>query len=361
MSIELSVAEYRLLVEYAPVMLWRSGLDAKCDYFNARWLAFTGRRLEDEVGDGWAQGVHPEDVDPCVKTYLDHFARQEPFRMEYRLRRHDGVYRSIVDCGVPFTKSDGTFAGFIGSCVDVEDRQHDRIARERHDDAEHLAQARHFEQWILAIVSHDIRSPLATIDTAARLLAHRAGDAASVRDFAGRIARSAGRIMYMVADLLDLSRERHGGGIRIHRAPANLDEIVRQVADELATASGRRITIDGDVGATGSWDAHRVAQAASNLLANAIQHSPPDSAVSARVIVESDRAQVDVHNRGAIPTEVLPTIFEPFGACCVPRRRDQGLGLGLFIARAIAQAHGGTVQADSSPEHGTTFRLVLPR
>jgi PAS domain S-box-containing protein len=360
MSMELSVDEYRLLVEHAPVMLWRSGLDAKCDYFNERWLAFTGRRLEDEVGDGWAQGVHPEDLNPCVKTYLDHFARQEPFRMEYRLRRHDGVYRSIVDCGVPFTRVDGTFAGFIGSCVDVEDRRRERVAREPHD-PEPLGYSRDFEQWILAIVSHDIRSPLATIDTAARLLAHRAGDAASVRDFAGRIARSAGRIMYMVADLLDLSRERHGGGIRIHRAPANLDEIVRQVADELATASGRRITIEGDVAVTGSWDANRVAQAASNLLGNAIQHSPPDSAVHARVFVEADHAQVDVHNRGAIPTEVLPTIFEPFGASCAPRRRDQGLGLGLFIARAIARAHGGTVQADSSPERGTTFRLVLPR
>jgi PAS domain S-box-containing protein len=360
MSIELSVNEYRLLVECAPVMLWRSGIDAKCDYVNDRWLAFTGRRLEDEVGDGWAENVHPEDVDPCIRTYLAHFARQQPFRMEYRLRRHDGVYRSIVDCGVPFTRDDGSFAGFIGSCVDVDDRRRDRSARE-HFGAEPLAYTREFEHWVLAIVSHDIRSPLATIDTAAQLLTHRAGDAATVRDFAGRIARSAGRIMNIVADLLDLSRERHGGGIRIHRAPANLDEIVRQVADELATASGRRIDIEGDVAATGSWDAQRVAQAASNLLSNAIQHSPPDSAVFARVTVEDDRALVDVHNPGAIPTDVLPTIFEPFGASYAPRRRDQGLGLGLFIARAIARAHGGTVQADSSPERGTTFRLVLPR
>jgi PAS domain S-box-containing protein len=358
--VRLSATEYRLLVEHSPVMIWRSGVDAKCDYFNDTWLAFTGRSLQAELGDGWAEGVHPDDLDPCVKKYLDHFARREPFEMEYRLRRHDGVYRYLFDRGVPFKSDDGTFAGFIGSCVDVEDRRRAQAAREQHD-AEQLAYAQNFEQWILAIVSHDIRNPLANIDTAARLLANRAGDASSVRDFAERITRSAGRITHMVTDLLDLSRERHGGGIPIQPAPARLDDIVRQVADELATASGRSIAIQGDPAVIGTWDAHRVAQAVSNLLGNAIQHSPTGSPVSARVGVDGDRAILDVHNDGAIPPEALPTLFEPFGASPDLRRRKQGLGLGLFIARAIAQAHGGTVQVDSTAERGTRFRLVLPR
>jgi PAS domain S-box-containing protein len=359
-SLRLSATEYRLLVEHSPVMVWRAGLDAKCDYFNDTWLAFTGRSLQAELGDGWAEGVHAEDLDPCVAKYLDHFGRREPFEMEYRLRRHDGVYRYILDRGVPFCGDDGAFAGFIGSCVDVDDRRRAQAARERHD-AEQLEYARNFEQWILAIVSHDIRNPLANIDTAARLLANRAGDENSVRDFAERITRSAGRITHMVADLLDLSRERHGAGIPIQPAPASLDEIVRQVADEIATASGRPIAIEGDPAASGTWDAHRVQQAVSNLLGNASQHSPPGSSISARVGVEGDRAVLDVHNDGAIPPERLPTIFDPFGAGAGSRARKQGLGLGLFIARAIARAHGGTVQVDSTPERGTTFRLVLPR
>lgn len=115
----LSSQEYRLLVEQAPIMIWRSGTDGQCDYFNQRWLDFTGRGLEQELGDGWAQGVHPADLAACLDTYLSCFSRSRPFEMTYRLRRHDGVYRWILDRGAPFYDDDGNFAGFIGSCHDV--------------------------------------------------------------------------------------------------------------------------------------------------------------------------------------------------------------------------------------------------
>jgi two-component system CheB/CheR fusion protein len=114
--------QYRLLVESSPVMIWRSGLDSKCDYFNETWLAFTGRTFEQELGNGWAEGVHSEDFDRCLAIYLDHFGRRAVFEMEYRLRRHDGVYRYIFDRGVPFFDEAGQFGGFIGSCVDVDER-----------------------------------------------------------------------------------------------------------------------------------------------------------------------------------------------------------------------------------------------
>src|SRR5690349_6404282 len=163
----LTSTEYRLLVEHAPVMVWRSGLDAKCDYFNETWLAFTGRTLAQEMGDGWAEGVHPDDFERCVAYYLDHFGRREAFEMEYRLRRHDGVYRWIFDRGVPFTDDSGAFAGFIGSCVDVHERRIAEETQQQHSE-EQLALARDFEKWILAIVSHDIRYPLNAIQLAAR-------------------------------------------------------------------------------------------------------------------------------------------------------------------------------------------------
>lgn len=122
-NIALSGAEYRALVEHSPVMIWRSGLDARCDYFNEAWLSFTGRTLEQEAGDGWAAGVHPEDVTQCVELYLDAFGKRKEFEMEYRLRRYDGSYRWICDRGVPAFSDDGEFQGFIGSCVDVDERR----------------------------------------------------------------------------------------------------------------------------------------------------------------------------------------------------------------------------------------------
>lgn len=136
MKEELSLEEYRLLVEKAPIMIWRSNVTMECDYFNEIWLAFTGRSMEQEMGSGWAEGVHSEDFHKCLKIYTDHFTRREIFEMEYRLRRFDGVYRWIFDRGVPFSDSEGNFKGYIGSCIDVTERREAQDALEKAQEAE---------------------------------------------------------------------------------------------------------------------------------------------------------------------------------------------------------------------------------
>jgi PAS domain S-box-containing protein len=358
---ELSATAYRLLVEHSPVMIWRSGRDARCDYFNDTWLAFTGRTLAQELGDGWAEGVHADDLERCVAHYREHFERRQPFEMEYRLRRHDGVYRWIFDRGVPYSDDSGELAGFIGSCVDIDERRRAQDAREAHDRAQ-LELAREFEQWILAIVSHDIRSPLGAIDTSAQLLAMLAGRDEQLRGIAERIGRGAARITHIVRDLLDLSRERHGGGIPVVLAQTDLATVCREVADEVATfATDHRISVECDANATGLWDANRLTQALANLMGNAVKHGAPGSPIAVRVHADEANAIVEIHNAGAIPSELLPTLFQPFAARGDRMPQSDGLGLGLFIAQAIARAHRGELQVDSSPERGTTFRLVLPR
>lgn len=119
---ELSREEYKLLVEKAPILIWRSNVTMECDYFNERWLDFTGRTLEEELGNGWAEGVHPDDFARCLKIYTENFARREIFEMEYRLRRFDGAYRWIFDRGVPCFDAHNVFRGYIGSCIDVTAR-----------------------------------------------------------------------------------------------------------------------------------------------------------------------------------------------------------------------------------------------
>lgn len=145
---DLDQNQYQIIVESSPNMIWRSGLDTLCNYFNATWLNFTGKHMEQEVGNGWIEGVHPEDVERCVKIYLDAFTKQEPFEMDYRLKRHDGVYRWINDRGVPFYVGDHQFAGYIGSCMDVTEKVEGQRLREmaQQDGLTKLLNRQYFEQ-----------------------------------------------------------------------------------------------------------------------------------------------------------------------------------------------------------------------
>jgi PAS domain S-box-containing protein len=149
-----SEARFRLVADSSPVLIWMSGTDKMCTFFNQSWLNFTGRRIEEELGDGWTSTVHPEDLANCLQIYSTSFDARVDFEMEYRLRRQDGQYRWIVNYGVPRFEPAGDFCGFIGSCVDITERkmseeslhtlsgrlitaqeeERARIARELHDD-----------------------------------------------------------------------------------------------------------------------------------------------------------------------------------------------------------------------------------
>lgn len=119
---KLSAAEYMRIVENSPSMIWRADRDGKCDYVNQTWLDFTGRTLEQEIGDGWKEGVFPDDLKRRVATSLESLKKGKPFDMEYRLRRYDNQWRWIHDSAVPLYGDDGEVQGFIGSCVDVNDK-----------------------------------------------------------------------------------------------------------------------------------------------------------------------------------------------------------------------------------------------
>jgi PAS domain S-box-containing protein len=149
-----SEERFRLVSNTAPVLIWMSGTDKLCTYFNKPWLDFTGQSIESQLGNGWAQGIHAEDLQKCLDTYTQAFDKRENFRLEYRLRRNDGEYRWILDIGVPRFNPDRSFAGYIGSCMDVTERklaeealsnvssrlieaqeqERTRIARDLHDD-----------------------------------------------------------------------------------------------------------------------------------------------------------------------------------------------------------------------------------
>jgi diguanylate cyclase (GGDEF)-like protein/PAS domain S-box-containing protein len=128
-----SELHFRTLANAGLALIWTAGLDKKCDWFNEPWLRFTGRSMEQELGDGWIEGVHPDDLEPCVRTYVTAFDRREPFSMEYRLRHVSGEYRWIVDQGSPRYDSEGHFLGYVGHCMDITE------SKRAETEIEHLA------------------------------------------------------------------------------------------------------------------------------------------------------------------------------------------------------------------------------
>src|SRR5437667_5464413 len=152
-----SEARFRTVADAAPVLIWMSGVDKLCTFFNKPWLEFTGRSLEQEMGNGWAEGVHPDDLQRCHDIYVSAFDAREPFVMQYRLRRHDGEYRWISDSGVPRYDAKKNFVGYIGSCVDVTELLSKEEALREFEDRVRLAvQAAHLGVWELDTSTNQI-------------------------------------------------------------------------------------------------------------------------------------------------------------------------------------------------------------
>ncbi|WP_257462287.1 ATP-binding response regulator [Archangium lipolyticum] len=222
-----------------------------------------------------------------------------------------------------------------------------------------------FREQFLGILGHDLRNPLQAISGNAALLLRYGGLSEPQRKAVNRISISADRMARMISDILDFTRTRLGGGYPLQRTWMNVHDVLRQVVEELEVAHPqRRFELGVSGTGWGEWDADRIAQAASNLVGNAVQYSPEDCVVRVLARDEGDGVRVEVHNWGSpIPAERLPHIFDPF-----VRGRDgarsgarSGLGLGLYITHEIVKAHGGSLQVRSTEAEGTCFWLNLPR
>ncbi|HLM44572.1 MAG TPA: ATP-binding protein [Myxococcaceae bacterium] len=222
-----------------------------------------------------------------------------------------------------------------------------------------------FREQFLGILGHDLRNPLQAISGNAALLLRYGGMTEPQRKAVNRISISADRMARMISDILDFTRTRLGGGYTLQRSWVNVHDVLRQVVEELEVAHPQRrfeLSVTGT--GWGEWDSDRIAQAASNLVGNAVQYSPEGSVVRVVAHDEGDNVRVEIHNQGTpIPAERMPHIFDPFvrgaeGPRAVAR---SGLGLGLYITHEIVKAHGGTLQVRSTDTEGTCFWLKLPR
>lgn len=334
-------------------------------------LAFVDRELRYvRMNDALAalRGVAPEAV--VGKTVRQAFPALAE-ELEPRYRQVLATGEALLD--VEYSAAAPTGQGhYVGSWFPVRDAGGEvfmvgavvvDITRRKNDEEE-LRRAREFEQQLIGIVSHDLRNPLGAILFGASTLLSKEDLPDRHLRAVARIRSAAERATRLIHDLLDLTRARLTGSLPVQPRPVDLGTVVEGVVDELHGASGERpIEVQRRGALEGSWDPDRLAQLASNLLANALKYGRPDRTVRVELDGREPGAVVlRVRNEGdPIPPELLGRLFRPWERAGQPGGAAQGVGLGLFIVERIAAAHGGAVRATSTAEEGTTFEVRLPR
>jgi PAS domain S-box-containing protein len=337
-AIRESEERFRLVANTAPVMIWMAGTDRKCSYVNKTWLDFTGRALEQEIGDDWAGGLHPDDVGPSLQIYTEAFDRRESFELQYRLRRHDGEYRWVLDKGVPRFNPDGTFAGYIGSCIDIMDR---KLAEESLATiGRRLIEAHEEERtWIGRELHDDINQRLALV---AVELDRWSQPIPSIPGLSEQIHHSQERISQIAKDVQGLSHRLHSSKLEYLGLASAANSFCKELSEQTRVEiqfnhSGIPRTLSKEV----SLCLFRVLQEA---LQNAVKYSGVRSFT------------VDLHGT----TESIELTVLDMGMGFEEQDAFTRHGLGLISMRERLQLVHGELSVKSKPGAGTTIRARVP-
>jgi PAS domain S-box-containing protein len=359
-----SEARFRAMADTAPVFIWMSGTDKRSTFLNKTWLDFTGRRLDEEIGEGWIAAIHPDDRERCLALYADAFEARREFIMEFRARRHDGEFRWLSDKGVPRSAPDGAFLGYIGCADDITARKEAELAAEQHRaELTHVARLSTMGE-LAASLAHELNQPLAAIlgnaEVAERMLRREAVDLSELRAICRDIVSEDHRATEVIRRMRSLVGKEPPA-----LAPLDIGSVIFEVArlthsDAVLRQSRVSVDVAPDLPPV-LGDRIELQQVVLNLLVNALD-AMNDCPVPERVVSVGaarngqDAVEVAVRDRGTgVSTGDLERVFEPFRTT-----KRHGLGIGLSISRTIITAHGGRLWAENNPDRGATFRFTIP-
>ncbi|MEP0783024.1 PAS domain S-box protein [Trichocoleus sp. DQ-A1] len=357
-----SETRFRIMADNVPALIWMSDLNYKGTFFNKAWLDFTGRSLEQELGNGWLESVHPDDLRRCLDTYKSAFNTRQPVRVEYRLKRADGNYRWVLDTGIPRFTPDDSFAGYIGSCIDITERKQaeeeilNALAKEK--------ELSELKSRFVSMTSHEFRTPLSIILSSSELLEYY-GDRWTQEERLEQlhlIQSSVNHMTHLLNDVLTLGRA-DAARLNFNPAPLDLIEFCRTIIAEiqLTASRGHKIIFTSryqflSVG----MDRMLLRQILNNLLSNAINYSPNNSNIYFEVTSQDGEAILEIQDEGiGIPLADRSRLFEPFHRGTNVSNIN-GTGLGLAIVKRCVDLHQGRIVLASKIGIGTTFKVVLP-
>ncbi len=355
---ELAMREsyFRSLIDRAPVMMWTTDASGYCTYLSQQWYDYTGRTPAQDLGLGWLENIHPDDLPHAAAAFEAANREHTAFALDYRARRHDGAYRWFIDTGTPRFDQEGRPNGFVGTVIDVHERTMLQQA---------LAQKNRMQSEFLFTLAHELRNPLAPIRTGLELMRIRpsAENAGKVQEM---IRRQVDHMVHLVDDLLDMARLSEGK-VELKRADVLLADVVNDAVEmsmPLIQSGNHRLDLRlPDTGIVLFVDRHRLAQVLSNLLNNAAKYTPKGG----HIVIEAELgprqiALVVVDNGIGIDAGKLPTIFDMYTQVHEGEAMGQGgLGVGLNLVKRLVELHGGEVAARSDGAGlGSRFTVRLP-
>ncbi|MBD2353936.1 PAS domain-containing sensor histidine kinase [Tolypothrix sp. FACHB-123] len=379
-----SEQRFQTMANTAPVMLWMAGTDGLFNFFNQSWLKFTGRTMEQQQGLGWLEGVYSQDQKFCQETYDSAFHARGKFEMEYRLMRHDGEYRWILDTGVPRFTPHGKFVGYIGCCIDITERKLAEVALKHSQESvqaqlEEMESLNRLKDEFLSTVSHELRTPLTNMKMAIQMLgialnqeqnfmtemAKPQAERSKAARYYGILDNECDREINLISNFLDLQR------LDTSTKPLVLETIQVQQwlwrVVELFKARNRnscqqklRLSVAANLPVL-VCDPFSLERILMELLTNACKFSPPDAEITISAQLKSPNLQFQVINSGVeIPSSELPRIFDKFYR--IPSNdpwKQGGTGLGLALVQKLIKYLGGTIEVESG-SNLTCFAIQLP-
>ena len=365
---EAARASFERLMDAAPVMIWVSGVDKLCTWFNKPWLEFTGRTMAQELGNGWAEEVHPDDYARCLDIYNSHFERRIPFNMEYRLRRADGEYRWILDTGVPRLEMSAAFQGYIGSCIDIGALKQVEFGLK--DTLINRDIALNAATRIAASVAHEAQNLISALQAALWFIRKDINDPSAVLKRVDEAQKTAGQASEIIEQLLDTVRHQP------KPESISVNQIIADTTAILQGAAGERVILEMNLAARPDAvivNRSHLQAAVLNLVANARDAMPeggtatietrnvtvrPES-IDERDLIPGRYVMLAVRDTGhGMSDDVKRRAFEPL---FTTKEAGRGTGLGLPQVRACAVQAGGTVRIESEPSKGTAVRVYLPQ
>jgi len=332
-----SEERFRLVANTAPVLIWMAGEDMLCTYVNRPWLEFTGRPLEAELGSGWSDGVHSDDLKKCLDTYTESFARRETFQMQYRLRRHDGEFRWLLDIGVPRFGPDGTFAGYIGSCMDITAR---KVAEEAMASVgRRLIEAHEQERrWIARELHDDINQQIALLSIELDQWGQEQPGSAIVT----HLHHVSQRLSDIAKEVQALSHRLHSSKLEYLGIAAAAKSFCKELSEQ------QKVQVEFVYSDIPHGIPNEIALCLFRVLQEALQNAVKHSGVR----------EFHVELRGA-PEEIRLTVRDPGVGFDWQRALDRQ-GLGLISMSERLQLVNGNIEIESKPGAGTSVHARVP-